>query len=483
MIKKYGPPSKDGKKIWANYKGLIDGLYICGLLGSTYSGITEFYKFFDSFALPSVYLRVISAIALTILIELSFRKFSSKLFEMMFYSSGEKARWVIVAFLAVLVVAIAYVSTTNSLDGKTTYINNNTPPADTIAHDDTQAKTIEKKALQQFRSDSLAAVAIVKKAIAAKKTALNTVKDKAQKNIDWLKSTGEYSYTRALSHIKKRDRAKADLKGLPSEQAEQIELALLPHRSTYNKSLSTATDSLQSAMVMAAGINTVNFEKWTAQLTNKQNSFGYVVYFSVFFILLHDFTKFYAYKASGRKLTIIDNPIGYSTSPIAKLKEGIKAKVFIFFNNWVDSIVGNNIDINDTSINLNYKKKQQPTDDSILDDIDFNTDAGTTDTKTTDTDTSTDTIKPESAETESFDGQNDMTKENVKKIISKSFLDNVRNHYKASKGIGQRGAKPATRLRNEKKYLAERLLLQSIGVIVTEEPHTVKFDITAVKVV
>ena len=73
------------------------------------------------------------------------------------------------------------------------------------------------------------------------------------------------------------------------------------------------------------------------------------------------------------------------------------------------------------------------------------------------------------------------SKTEIDTILSSSFLNNVRNHYKAAKGIGKRGSKTETRNRNRSKYLHEKQILESIGVTVIETPTTVKFDITTVK--
>lgn len=182
---------------------------------------------------------------------------------------------------------------------------------------------------------------------------------------------------------------------------------------------------------------------------------------------------------------------------MAKLWEGVKVWIWNTINGWVDDWIGSEIEVDDTGIEL--KKKQQvktdETEEQILD-AEVVAASETENTKpVSDAETVADNLetykrpvdKPVAepvSKTLSFDSQNDTLiekKVSIETLLSKNFLDNVRNHYKAGRGIGKRGAKQETRDRNLKKYLSEKKMLELVGVKITELERTVKFDITAVK--
>jgi formate hydrogenlyase subunit 3/multisubunit Na+/H+ antiporter MnhD subunit len=185
MIKNYTAPQK--KAIWAKYQPLVRILFICSILASVYSGITEFYKFYSTFSIPSSEARFTAALALTLLIELALRGFSKMLFETIFEPAEqdeeeeengneivkEKARPVMIGFLVIAVLSVGYVSTTNSLDGKSTYIEDTyQPPVEKKANDQA-AKVKEQKARNQFEADSLKVLAEVLQKIKGERTRIS----------------------------------------------------------------------------------------------------------------------------------------------------------------------------------------------------------------------------------------------------------------------------------------------------------------------
>ena len=137
MIKNY--TESKNKAIWAKYQPLVRILFVCGILASIYSRITEYYKFYSTFDIPNRFSRMTAALSLTLLIEWALRGFSRMLFETIFEKvepntdsentkdtddiPTEKGRPLMIVFLAIAVLVVGYVSTSNSLDGKTIYIN------------------------------------------------------------------------------------------------------------------------------------------------------------------------------------------------------------------------------------------------------------------------------------------------------------------------------------------------------------------------
>lgn len=554
MIKNYTEPRN--RAIWARYAPILRVLFICSVLGSSFSGISEYYNFYKSFDIPLAPARMAAALSLTLLIEFATRAFSRLFFESIFepaeldeeeqnkLESGEDmitrehGRIPILVLSAIAIAALVYVSTTNSLEGKREYVNDTTEAPDSVQVDDSRARVLESQAYAQFRSDSLAVVAQVANRIRKERNQLSAVEEKAQKNIDWLKKTNQYSYTRAKPYINRRDDARDAIKSLSQKQEEEVSILLLPYRSTLAEGIAQAASVRNGAMVVADSASRALQAGFAERLSRKQSNFSYAVYLSIIFILLYNFLKYYAYKASGRKPFYIVNPIGSSTSPIGKFKEGLKVKAWNILNRLADKAVGNEIEVDDTSLTIKKKeqpKKQKP---SPLEGLDLSglsgsplsslsanatskdkpkqrgnpqppppptkkeskppkSESGDTSTETASSpiqpkpiqpiqprkrpadiilksvsDTSPLSVSDTDLAAQAFDGQDD--------TIRKSFLDNVRNHYKAYKGLGARGKTIQTRFKNEKLYRAEKDFLTRVGVEVEETDKTVRFKIKAI---
>ena len=269
MIKNYTEPKN--KAIWAKYQPLVRILFVCGILASIYSGITEYYKFYSTFDIPNRFSRMTAALSLTLLIELALRGFSRMLFETIFEKvepnvdsentediddvPTEKGRPLMIVFLAIAVLVVGYVSTSNSLDGKTIYIDDTTAPPDTVQHDDTPAKLMEEEATHQFEADSLNAIAEVKSEIVKERQSLEKAQSEAVKSINWLKKQGTYDSETAAPYWSAYAQAKKSLKRLPGKEKEQIQVSLAVAKAKYNVALSAAKDTLQGAYATAISQN------------------------------------------------------------------------------------------------------------------------------------------------------------------------------------------------------------------------------------
>jgi hypothetical protein len=517
MIKNYTEPQN--KAIWAKYKPLIRILLICSILASIYSGITEFYKFYSTFSIPSPEARFTAALALTLLIELALRGFSKMLFEAIFEPAEqdeeeekkgneivrEKARPIMIGFLIVAVIAVGYVSTSNSLDGKSTYIDDTyQPPVEQKAKDQA-AKIKAQKARNQFEADSLKVLAEVRQKIKEERTSLQTKQNKANKDINWLKSEGRGDWENIKVHVSRREKAKASIIGLATKEKEEIELALLPVRATYQDSLKVASSVMENAVSAAIAANDKAYQDFLDHKLNQQESYSFLVYLAIIFIVLHNFFKYYAYKASGRKPVYIVNPIGHSISPLAKLKEGLKAKFWNGINSLVNRWIGDEIEVSENKLEIKVKtepktdEEEEVLDNDELDELEVpekseqpNVQKSKKLNNKTDEELygrpKAEQKSEQKAEQQPRNVQKSKTEQDAQPsehqidiILSSKFLQNVRNHYWAANGLNKRGSKEATRKRNKAKFEQEKKILESIGVKVIEGKTDVKFDITAVK--
>lgn len=453
-MKKYSKPTNP--TAWGKFQKLIIIFLVLRTLGNIVSGSTEYYHFYNTLAIDHEVTRQIAALALTVLIELSFITCIAFAFENLFdfiKNTRSISDLVLCIVFAGASLAIGYISIDNSVQGKTAYVEATIAPPDTAKADLTTSTLLQQEALQKFKADSLIIVANTKTAINANINKLEAKKKKALANINWLKKTGKEGTS---SYWTTYNTANKEIKQLQRSEDDKIALALAPAKSEYYNRLKIATATKSEAVAAIGMVNNQNFSTFTKRLDNKQSSLSFAVYLSVLLGALFGALKHYAYFISGRQKIYIINPISYSTNPFSKLLEGLKVKIYNLLTIAVDSVVGNDIQVNDTEIQM--KKKQIQIDTTILDAEEANTD---TDTQSV---VIQDNLYINTTNTEA-----------VPVVLDAKYFTKVRSWYYAAHGLKNRGKTEASRKKNKDLYTMAKDGLIRSGYEVIESPETVIF--------
>lgn len=369
-MKKYSKPTKP--EVWAKYQFFLTVLFIVNFLGICISGSTEYIRFVEVFQIENHTLRISTAIAATLLIELSFLVLLDKGFENIFdfIKSGYKSIPDVIVGIVCLSLAgfVGHLSVTNSTEGKTIAVEQRTPPPVAIAADYTQANQTKAAAKAQFMQDSLLALSSVTTNFNAKKAKIEKRIKKAEGSIAWLdhinKPESKPKYEKRLKAANK------ELEALPEEKENAFNLALMPIRAEYQSRLKAATEEAKKADTKVALINTTRANTHATKLSRKQTQMGWVVYAAVGSGVVAMLFFHLAMFLSGRNIEYHLNPISYSTKPFAKLITGLRIKWHNLLTNKVDYIVGEEMKVFNSEVHMtqtNTPKKNTTIDTNILD--------------------------------------------------------------------------------------------------------------------
>lgn len=369
-MKKWTKPTN--AQMWAKFAPLIMGLGIVSVVAQCLSGYTEFFNTYSPIDPNSI----MKAALLVAFIELSNRLLIESAIDNLFDYIRERNKTYLLLFLffGLLASVVIVLSINSSLNGSENRIEMKMagiePQKEKV--DSTKFSILQETITAQFKADSLRLTAFNDSLFAAKSTTLSAAKSAAYASIKSDKEKLDYSeesewYSKRINNqygiIKGSKKA---LRQLPKDKKTDLKLSLDKIRSNRQLAMVGAMSGLHENHSNTDSTYQAGLTNWHTKKESKKGWWGLLVFVSVFSVLIAAFIKQLGYYLSGREPEFIENPVDFATSPLLKLKEGMKVHSYNVFSYCVGIFIPSKMKFTESQIIVS-QTKDNFTDSSILD--------------------------------------------------------------------------------------------------------------------
>lgn len=364
MLRQKSEPTRP--EVYARFAPLLSAMWFLSIAGSAFSGLTE-WRGFASDKMAETYPFLYPLLGV-FLIEISWRYLLPALAETAFDMKRNFEKWMISTTILLLVVAIlvGIVSINKSKEGIKHKAEEEFAFQDNYSVDSTKYLLLCEGCINEYKSDSSAAMLDAKKLYQADIDKAQREKTKAKNRIAEIAHvTAQWGINTVTQKTAIINAKKAEVEDLKTKIKEVASDSLVKATSTYSDCMKRATDTLLYYTNITEAERNGDKSRNEQEKRSTINTNNLLMYGGVFFVALFSFFRAYVFDISGIKVTYklsaADNTSGFWN----KLGVIVKAHT----HNFGEAIIGSlgvEIDVIDEEVKVR-KKDNIEAEEDVLD--------------------------------------------------------------------------------------------------------------------